>query len=256
MKKVLFILVVVITASCSTKKKVVKGKSNTAYLTTKQIIDRHYKNTFTGSTMSAKIHATFNDGRTNIGANVSLRMEKGKTIWMSVSKLGFTIAKLKVTPTNVQYYEKWQGVYFDGDFSLIAHKLGVPLTFEQLENVLLGQSVKKLRPKEYTLNVQDDAYKLQPEQLNEMLRFLFLVNATHFKMKQQHISYPEKQQNLVVDYKNYQTIGKETVPKNVIIKATEINKQTVISLSYKQVEIGTPLRFPFKIPAGYKKIKL
>lgn len=255
LKQIVFIFTIaMVSVSCGTKKKVVHN--SISHLSTQKIIDNYYKNIFSSSTMSAKLDAIFDNGEDKISARVSLRMEKGKVIWLSVSKLGFTIAKLKITPNHVQYYEKWNRVYFDGDFSLISDKLKIPLTFEQVENILLGQSLALLNKKTYTSMVQKNGYALKMKNNESILQFLFLMNAYNFKVKQQKVLYTTKHQTLLVDYDDYQTISNEFVPKRVTVEAMDLKKKTIITLTYKSVEIGNPLRFPFKMPQGYKKIKL
>lgn len=254
MKHIYLFLIGIVVVSCSSKKSIAEKTAN--YLSTEKIINQHYKSSFKAETMNAKVYAVFDNEKNRMGADVSLRMEKGKIIWMSVSKFGFTIAKLKITPQNVQYYEKWQKVYFDGDFSLISNKLGIELNFEQLENILLGQSIEKLYPNNYVSEIQKNTYKLTEKEMEKIFSFQFLINAVDFKINKQSVLDRKEQRHLTIDYKNYQTIGKETLPKHVIIKATENNKSTEITLSYKQVETGKSLRFPFRIPSGYKKIKL
>lgn len=255
LKHIVFILAIATASiSCGTKKK--PTYNNITYLPTQQIIDNYHKNIFSSPTISAKLDATFDDGKNKIGAKISLRMEKGKIIWLSVSKLGFTIAKLKITPNNVQYYEKWNGVYFDGDFSLISDKLKTPLTFEKVENILLGQSLALLNKNTYTCTIQKEGYELKMKNNKSILQFLFLMNANNFKVKQQKVFYTTKRQTLLINYNNYQTVSNEFIPKSVTIKATNSKKETIITLLYKSVEIGNVLRFPFKIPKGYKKIKL
>lgn len=251
-------LVILITAhffvSCGTKRKVTYD--NVSYLSTKKIIDNYQKNTFSSSTMSAKLDAVFDDGKNKFSAKISLRIKKNKVIWLSVSKLGITIAKLKITPNNVQYYEKWNRVYFDGDFSLLSEKLKMPLTFKQVEDILLGQSVAFLNTKTYTSTVKKNGYELKMKKNETILQFLFLINAYNFKVKQQKVFHTTKQQTLFIDYADYQTVSGEFIPKTVTVKTMDLKKQTVIRLLYKKVEIGNTLRFPFKIPQGYKKIKL
>ena len=44
--------------------------------------------------------------------------------------------------------------------------------------------------------------------------------------------------------------------KNLEIKAQEINKTTTIQVEYRKVTFNEKVRFPFRIPNGYREIKI
>ena len=118
MKKfsIVLILILIITTSCKTNKVIVEA-GTAANISTKKIINNHYTNNFNQKTIFAKLSAKYKDKNTTATISIKLRLEKDKTIWMSATKLSFPLAKVKITPTRVSYYEKLQGTYFDGDFS-------------------------------------------------------------------------------------------------------------------------------------------
>ena len=59
------------------------------------------------STFRARIKAVYNDQKRKQQVNVNFRLEDGKTFWMSANML-IPIAKLLITPEEVQFYEKFQ----------------------------------------------------------------------------------------------------------------------------------------------------
>ncbi len=183
-------------------------------------------------------------------------METNKIIWLSVTKLGFPIAKLKITPNSVHYYEKLQKTYFKGNFSLLSKWLGIELNFEEIQNLLLGQAIFNLKNEKYTSQITHNLYQLTPKKKKELFQFLFLLNPVTFKLSNQEIHNSKKQQSLSVSYFNYTTIKGEQFPEKITIKAVGNNKTTTISLEYKSVEFNKNLTFPFSIPSGYKKINI
>ncbi len=220
-----------------------------------KVIAKYKRNTTDIKTFSSKISTDFDNGKIATDGTISLRMERGKIIWLSVSKLGFTIAKAKITPERVQYYEKWQGVYFDGDFSLISKKLGVKLSFEQLENILLGKPIKKLSKRRFSFDVEENSYQFQLKKPKDMLEYIVWIYSDNFKAKRQHMV-DKKGKSLTVDYTEYQDINSQSFPRNVLLKAMSSSEKTHIDLTYKSVKINKELRFPFRIPKGYKKLEL
>lgn len=252
--KIVLVLLLAL-ASCKSKKNIA-DTGNIAVLTSKKIINNHYENDFGKETIYAKINAKYKDGKTSILFSIKLRMEKDKTIWMSATKLGFPVAKVKITPDSVTYYEKLQRTYFEGDFSLLSEWLGTSLDFEKVQNILLGQAVLNLRKGKYTTKVESNQYQLSSRKNKELYGILFFLNPDNFKLNKQEIRNAEKKQSFSVSYANYKEISGEQFPENIHIKALDNKNITTINIEYKTVEFNKKLSFPFSIPNGYKEIRL
>ena len=61
---------------------------------------------------------------------------------------------------------------------------------------------------------------------------------------------------LQIDYKNYQEVDKQKLPQNIKIIALESFDETIIDLEYRSVALNEKIRFPFRIPSGYKEIEI
>ena len=73
--------------------------------------------------LRSRIKAVYDDGKREQQIIVQLRMETKKIIWLSATML-IPIAKLKVTPNEISFYEKFQKTYFQGNFNLINSYFG------------------------------------------------------------------------------------------------------------------------------------
>lgn len=225
-------------------------------ISTKKIISNHYDNSFDQKTVNANLNAKYSNDKMSTTVNIKLRIETDKTIWMSATKLGFPLAKLKITTDRVSYYEKLNGTYFDGDFSLLSEWLGTEMDYEKVQNILLGQAVLNLRKGKYDSKIDNKLYQLTPKKENELFGILFFLNPDNFKLNRQEIQNTEKQQMLTVSYANYKDIKGQQFPENINIRATDHQKLTTINIEYKSVEFNEELTFPFEIPSGYKEISL
>jgi len=225
-------------------------------ISTKKIISNHYDNNFNQKTVNANLNAKYSDNKMSTSINIKLRIDMDKTIWMSATKLGFPLAKVKITPSRVSYYEKLKGTYYDGDFALLSKWLGTELDYEKVQNILLGQAVLNLKKEKYDSKIDNKSYQLSPIKENELFGILFFMNPDNFKLNRQEITNTEKQQMLSVSYGNYKDIKGEQFPENINIRATDRNNLTTINIEYKSVEFNEELTFPFEIPSGYKEITL
>ena len=225
-------------------------------LASAKIIDSYYDTHFEFETLAAKLKVRYKDEHTSQGVSVSLRMEKDKTIWMSASILGISLAKAKITPDHVQYYEKIDGTYFDGDFKLLSDLLGTDLNFKQVQAILLGQPLFDLTKGGYSAIAGQQNYLIVPKKQRDLFNLFFYLDAQRFTMQQQRLEQKDRNRELTISYGDYQAQEVGILPEEVLVRAKEGDKITEIDLEYRNVEINKEVSFPFEIPSGYKEIEL
>lgn len=252
--KYIALLLIFVFTACKTHKNV--ANAEVSAISTKKIINNHYNKSFNQKTVYAKLNAKYKGKKSSATVSVKLRLEKDKTIWLSATKLGFPLAKVKITPTRVSYYEKLSRTYFDGDFTLLSNWLGTELDYEKVQNILLGQAVMNLKKGRYTSGISEKLYEIKPKRDNELFGILFFLNPENFKVNKQEIKNSKEKQLLSVSYPIYNNIKGEQFPKKIDIRAIDDKEITTINIEYKSVEFNRELTFPFEIPSGYKEISL
>ena len=55
---------------------------------------------------------------------------------------------------------------------------------------------------------------------------------------------------------NYQEVANRVIPSVVVIEAYNKEETTTIDLKYKNLEFNKELRFPYKVPKGFKRMML
>jgi hypothetical protein len=248
------LLILITLTACKSKKTI--SDSALESLSVKKIVSNHYENEFNRKTVYAKLNTRYLDRRSSLKLSIKMRLEKDKTIWLSATKLGIPVAKLLITPKRVQYYEKIQRVYFDGDYALLNKWLKTELDFFKLQNLLLGQAVNDLKKGKYTAESAQASYQLTPRKNGDLYKILFFMNPENFKLNKQVVRDTEKQQEFTVAYPNYSRIEEEHFPQKILITAVDSKNRTQINIEYRSVEFDRELTFPFSIPSKYKEIKL
>ncbi|GAA0872799.1 DUF4292 domain-containing protein [Gangjinia marincola] len=239
--------------SCKSTKRIISadGTSTSAV----EIIRQHNTAAPSFKTLQSRLRINYSDAKKSQSVTISLRMEKDKTIWMSAKFAGLiTVAKAMITPDKVQYYEKIGGTYFDGDFDIISKFLGTPLTFNQLQNVLLGQVMDEVTPKKVEVTFKDNFIQLTPKKELGNLRKLFLLQPSTLKTAFQQIDKVDSGEHLEVSYTEYQRIGDKLYPQNVEILARQKDETSQIKVEFRGIELNDPMSFPFSIPSGYEEI--
>lgn len=222
-------------------------------MTAKELIWENQTQKARFKTLQAKVKIEYTQDERSEGYTVNLRMEKDKIIWIN-SVLG--LARVMITPDRVSFYDKINNQYFDGDYSLLSDLLGIDLDFKKVESLLLGESIYNLEVDKYKLSTQENSYVLEPKKQQAVLELFFLLNPSHFKMDSQQLYQPLKRRILEIDYKSYQKVNKQILPENLKIIAVEDTDQVTIEMEYRSVSLNEDLRFPFKIPSGFKEISI
>lgn len=205
-------------------------------------------------TLNGKIRASYQDKDNSQSVSVTYRIEKDKVIWMSAKALGLvTVAKIKITPNRVQFYEKINGQYFDGDFSLISQLLGVDVDFEGLQNILFAQSVYPLKATKDNAKAEN-FYFVFTHQINALLQQEAKISTKDFTLQQQMVKHSNQIDFVSINYPKFQQLKESPFPKEINILAKRKNETVNLSIEYRDIRVDEELSFPFEIPSNYEEI--
>lgn len=246
------ILLLLFTSCKTAQKQITETPKKPELVKENTIALSHQKTYFTAQTLQAKLETIYDDGDKQQSITIKLRLEKDKVIWMSGTFLGVPVAKILITPHRIQYYEKINKTYFDGDFSLFEKVFGVALSFEHIQNMLLGQAFFDVNQTR-TQPSPNSAFVLVPEQQNPKFDIFYYLNPQHFKLEAQEAVMSDKNK-FKVQYNAYQTIDNQLIPSNIIIYVLQNLEKTTITFDVKNVELNQKLTFPFDMPQGYDKL--
>ncbi|NKI31154.1 DUF4292 domain-containing protein [Croceivirga thetidis] len=242
---------IVLLTSCKATKSLPKGVADPS-LGSKKVIANHYNSTIDFNTIRGSLKIDYDDGENSQSFRVSLRMKKDEIIWISAP---FNVVKAKITPNKVEFFNKLDKEYFEGEFDYLSGLLGTELDFEKVQNLLLGDAVLDLREDKYTIEVAGGNYQLKPKRSNELFKILFAIEPKTFRIATQEVSQPWENRFLTMEY-SYQEIETRILPNEIFIEATANGDLTKINLEYKNVEFNQSMNYPYKVPKGFKRIEL
>ena len=244
-----YIIIIVLLYGCAPGKNLTSTVGEIPEMRTKQILKKHIKQYAKFNTLQCKLKIELFQNSKVQSNTVTLRMDRGKTIWINAF---LNLIRIKITPDRVQMYNKIDKTYFDGDFSLIKQLLGIDLDFSNLENLLLGDTFFKHNSSSLNQVKDNTGYTLKPYKLDPTLNVLYRINPFYFKMKTQEISHLKEEIHLKVNYDDFQEINHQLIPSKMAITINEKQNNTFIKLNLKSVSLNQSIRFPFKLPKGYK----
>ena len=246
-----YIIIIVLLYGCAPGKNLTLTVGEIPEMRTKQILKKHIKQHAKFNTLQCKLKIELFQNSKVQSNTVTLRMDRGKTIWINAF---LNMIRIKITPDRVQMYNKIDKTYFDGDFSLIKQLLGIDLDFSNLENLLLGDTFFKHNSSSLKQVKDNSGYTLKPYKLDPTLNVLYRINPFYFKMKTQEISHLKEEIHLKVNYDDFQEINQQLIPSKMAITINEKQNNTFIKLNLKSVSLNQSIRFPFKLPKGYRQL--
>lgn len=251
--KYLIVFTLILTACKSNKN--VTGSSGIKKISSRKVAKKHKEATFNKKTVDAKLKVNYKDAKENIGFSVRMKIKKDEVIWLKGTKF-ITVFKAKITPKKVSYYSPHFKNYFEGDFSMLQKFLGTEVNFNQLQNMLLGQSMLDVTDNKQEVAIVEKSYQLSPKKQSNLFDIFFFVNPTNFKLNKQSLVNSAKSQRLDISYSEYIEQENELFPKKISINAKQKDKFTKIDMLVRSLLFDTELSIPFKIPSNYKEIKL
>ena len=244
----LFLLTI---TSCKPKGFIAEAKA-TKPMKTEKLVQNHYELDKNFKTAYIKADVQYKDPKESLNLSADIRIQKNEKILISIRFFGITMAKGLITPTEVKYYEKSGGSYFEGDYTTLSKWLGTDLDFTKLQNMLIGEAFDNLQNGKYESSVENGLYKLQDKSSKSTLK-TFLFEASMYLIKKQEIQQLKENRTLTVDYPNHKTYDKISFPTALNIDAINQGKKTQINIDYSSVKFDDELSFPYSVPSGYDR---
>jgi hypothetical protein len=240
-------------ASCKTKAFLIEGKAEQE-LRAETVIQKNDSTKFDFRTLYIKANARYEDQKNTQNVTAEIKIKKNEIILVSIRFLGITMAKAMITPTVVKYYEKINGSYFEGNYKTLSNWLGTDLDYTKVQNMLLAQSIKELKPIDFSAVVSDSGYKLESK--SNTNNFAFFFESERFLLTKQQIEQIQQSRIFSIDYKQFQDNSGKILPSILNIFAQQQQGKTKIDIEYKNVTFDEELTFPYSVPEGYERISI
>lgn len=196
-------------------------------------------------TAQLKGKAQFNGNQYLI--NAQLRMRKDSVIWISVSAiLGLEAVRVHLTPDSLKLINRLNSSYFIGEISALSNQYHIPLSFQEIQNALLGghsftakhQFNRKPSQGNYILHTEKDS-----------LSYVFQLSENY--LPQEIISRKSDSTYVRLAYPNFMQVDSQWLPQNIELEAIANKKNLNASFTYSKMLINRPKKIKFSIPSSY-----
>ena len=247
----LFLLGGLFLVSCGTKKlgSVSRGfSSDDASAIQNEIKQNIFQHQSIKYTSSAKIRLN----GTTYNANLQVRMERDKALWISATAtiIGVEVGRLLLTADSVFLINYLERTYLSEPISFFATYLAVEPSLNQIQDIMLGNSITDFQ--NANIQVSKDSIHF----ISALGLFSLVESFSKKQLKPHLLKVSNQKQNTLASivYDNFEKIGNNALAKQLTIQ-TENEKQPINAvLNNANFVLNETLSFPFKIPGSYKKM--
>ena len=213
-----------------------------------EIAGAHYRlfNEFNTLKINAKLN--YQDADVQLNPNVDIQVEKGKQILLSSTVFLFNV-KVYFSPERASFYDTFNGTFYDGNYEFISNFLGTEVSYENIENLLLGKAFYNLNRYKYS----KESDKLLELKLNRF--FIIFLLGNHNEITATEVHQNQSSNKLLVQYPVYQTAENLFLPKEIDIHAMQ-KSDVRIKIDYRKVTVNPTLDFRYQIPRNSKEIRI
>ncbi len=205
--------------------------------------------------LSAKGKAQITIKGNEQGANLNVRLRRDSIIWVSGSLLGIEGVRAVLTPDSVRVLNRLEKSYFVGGYDYLSRLLQVPVSFAQVQALLLGDYLPAPAGTRPTVVPEAGGQRVRYPQ--DRLTVERLLSAAG-RVQQLKLDETGTGRRLAVDYADFRPLdGAASLPfaYDLNLRAERPQASTTARLNYSKVAVGERLEFPFSIPKGYVKMK-
>lgn len=252
----LFLSVILLSASCRPKKVIVATPPPQPQTTVK--VDDKPENLkllkskdIPFNTLALKGKASLDmDGKEN-NVTLTIRIQKDKKIWISVTAFTLEAARLVVTPDSLLLRNNLQKTYAKKPFSYLHSFTNKQVTFGLLQSVLSGNTINDLMVEKSALVQENGVWALSGN--NGDLAYRVLFN-TLLKTTETTLNDAKSGQAFKAVYGNYTQVNNSLFPSSLKINSMAGAKKINANIEFVKIETNVPVDFPFTVPKSFEVI--
>jgi hypothetical protein len=262
-----FLLIIILFSSCRSTRSIIKEpikEYGADYL-----FEELKNNELQFDWFSAKFSLKVINDKSKLSLNGQIRIKKDSLIWVSFSPaLGIEVMRILITNDSIKLLNRIANTYFISDYKYVNNFLETNIDYDILQSFIIGNDFSYYENGKFKASIDGMDYRLvtagrqklkkyikrADEPLNIFIQHIWL-DPINFKIK--HVSLKEiKKQNKKIDaeYEDFVSIDKQLFPTTVTYKILADNKIDVF-LNFSKISLKHDLKFPFRIPSKYSRIK-
>jgi len=199
----------------------------------------------------------------NIEYNISgtIRIRRDSAIYISVSPLlGIEMARVLITPDEVQIINRMEGTYFKGEMGFVNNMLNTNLDFYMLQAMLVGNDFEHFSSDNFQLTPDGERLLLQNPMRYPIGKYdtgqafqqnIWLDRASH-RITETLIYEPLTRRSIRARYGRFEQITGQYYPSEVSLVFLEPGTRAELYVRYSRTSIDEPQPMLFSVPERYR----
>lgn len=242
----IFLFCALTMASCRSKKGLA-GKVDTQSV--EYLEQKLEENQFVPEWISGKIKAKYyRNGEKQQGVIIDFRMQKDKVIWMSVSPnigIKLEVGRAIITPDRIQVMDKINKYHYDKPFKYINEYIDYPVSFQDLQNALLGNAL--MTDGFESVDLENEKYSMFQEGMMLMLNADYSVAAMKMEDPGKGLIAGE-----LAEYEKLESGA--NFPKLRHYEMISPTETHAVTTTFSKISLEGPLNLPFKVSSRYERV--
>ncbi|MEN8929122.1 MAG: DUF4292 domain-containing protein [Flavobacteriales bacterium] len=245
---------------CKAKKPLISDKEGKVNLTRSEadtIVGKVMQNNFQYENLKAKIKTKYKSReKQNLSFSTFLKMEKDSIIHATISFLTIPVVVAVITPDSLKFINKKDKKYFEGDFSYISRLLNTEVTFRQLQELLIGNSIEMDSTRRHILVQDNEEFFITEEKRmtdsRENWKVKYWINEL-FKAGKTILVNDKKATKIEIFQTDYNKEDDQLFPNRTKVEIVNPTDSISIQLNYQRVKINTEMEYEYSVPSHYEK---
>lgn len=189
--------------------------------------------------------------------NVNIRMKKDSLIWISVTGVGFEVARGLITKDSIVFMDKFHKEYFTFNYEQLSRKYNFDLNFALLQSIIIGNLPFPQQPDaEFTR--EENFYVLH--QAPERLAVDNYIASDNLKLTRLKATEVSTDNTFTLDYEDFKDVKDVLFPFTSLIRLSiksakdQQLSQTTMRIKHSKVDlVEQNPGFPFNVPSSYTR---
>lgn len=189
--------------------------------------------------------------------NVNIRMKKDSMIWLSVTGVGFEVARGIITPDSIIFMDKIHKDYFVFTYEQLSKQYNFELNFALLQSIIIGNLPFPERG-DASFVKENEFYLLK--QNVERLEVSNYIAENNLKLSRLMATEVPTQNTFTLNYEDFRDVKSFLFPftsrinLNVKSQKDQQINQTNMRIKHSKVDlVSENPGFPFSVPTSYKR---
>lgn len=214
------------------------------------LMKRMVENQISADWLGARAKVTYSDEYGSESFSAFIRTRKDSAIWMAFKKFSIEGVRVLITPDSVKIIDRLNGEYSAEPFEALRRKYQIPLSFQGLQALLLGNPVFFSRESEVSLD--SGRYVLQQQSDNLMARYT--LDQKSLLLKEFFVKDEQSRRSLRMMSANHQTLEDKqnfSYFRSLNLASPDLG-QMQVNIEFTKVEVNVPQKMDFNVPGQYR----